>query len=209
MNDKLHRHLDGELPADALEPDDRDTADEWERMVSAFRTSAPESQGAPPWLEQRVMADIEALPERGVLARALQWLVHPAPVRVPPLAVVGAVGALAALLVLPRGGIDTTPEDEVAGQTVESVVYVQFVLEAPSAQSVAVAGDFSEWEPEFALEDADGDGIWTGRVPVRPGVHSYMFLIDGTSWQTDPRADRYQDDGFGNRNAVLAVAAGA
>jgi len=43
-------------------------------------------------------------------------------------------------------------------------------------------------------------------VPVRPGVHGYMFLIDGTKWQTDPRADRYQEDGFGNRNAVLAVA---
>jgi hypothetical protein len=34
-----------------------------------------------------------------------------------------------------------------------------------------------------------------------------MFLIDGTEWKTDPLADRYQDDGFGNRNAVLAVAA--
>ena len=32
---------------------------------------------------------------------------------------------------------------------------------------------------------------------------------DGSEWQTDPRADRYQDDGFGNRNAVLAVTSGA
>ena len=81
-------------------------------------------------------------------------------------------------------------------------------MEAPGAQSVAVAGDFSEWEPTFALDDADGDGVWTGRVPVRPGVHSYMFLIDGAEWQTDPNADSYQDDGFGNQNAVLAIASG-
>ena len=84
---------------------------------------------------------------------------------------------------------------------------MQFVLEAPTATSVAVAGDFSGWEPSFALEDLDGDGVWSGRVPVEPGVYTYMFLIDGTQWQTDPRANRYQDDGFGSRNAVLAVGA--
>ncbi|NND83944.1 MAG: hypothetical protein HKN46_02225, partial [Acidimicrobiia bacterium] len=130
---------------------------------------------------------------------------------------------LALLIALPRGGVPG-PGGVVDGQGgvveggvrpagggatgVEAVVYVQFVLDAPGANSVAVAGDFSEWEPEYTLEDVDGDGVWTGRVPVRPGVHSYMFLIDGTEWQTDPRAERYSDDGFGNRNAVLAVTAG-
>jgi 1,4-alpha-glucan branching enzyme len=89
----------------------------------------------------------------------------------------------------------------------DAVVYVQFLLEAPSATSVAVAGDFSDWEPAFALQDPDGDGVWSARVPVQPGVHAYMFLVDDTSWQTDPNAGRYQDDGFGNRNAVLAVGA--
>jgi hypothetical protein len=48
--------------------------------------------------------------------------------------------------------------------------------------------------------------VWTGRVPLQPGVHQYMFVIDGTEWVTDPGAERWSDDGFGNRNAVLAVA---
>jgi hypothetical protein len=48
--------------------------------------------------------------------------------------------------------------------------------------------------------------VWTGRVPVRPGLHAYMFLVDDTTWMTDPRAERYAEDGFGNRNAILAVA---
>ncbi len=48
-------------------------------------------------------------------------------------------------------------------------------------------------------------GIWTGRIPITPGLHEYMFVIDGTDWVTDPRAQRYSDDGFGNRNAILAV----
>lgn len=199
---------------DQVPKDRRPTADDesWERMIAAFRQSAPRSSGAPPWLETRVMAEIEALPEEGPVARAWSWLVRPAPIRVPPLAGLALAAALALVIVLPGRRGPATPDDplQTAGTDGnEAVVYVQFVLEAPTATSVAVAGDFSEWEPAFTLEDVDGDGVWTGRVPVQPGVHTYMFLIDGTQWQTDPRAERYADDGFGGRNAVLAVASGA
>ena len=193
--------------ADIVAAPDGDDHDAWERMVAAFRTSAP-SGGAPPWREQRIMAEIEAMPERGRIGRALDWLVRPASVRVSPLAAGLVAAALAALLVLPSRGPAPGDGTPLAGGD-EAVVYVQFVLDAPGATSVAVAGDFSAWEPSFTLDDADGDGVWSGRVPVEPGVHTYMFLIDGTQWQTDPRAERYRDDGFGNRNAVLAVAAGA
>ena len=122
--------------------------------------------------------------------------------RLSPLA--GALAAAALVLaILWNPGTQGAPLTPTTGP----VVYVQFVLEAPSATSVSVAGDFSDWQPAFALEDADGDGIWSARVPVQPGVYAYMFLVDETSWQTDPNAGRYQDDGFGNRNAVLAVGA--
>ncbi|HET9948247.1 MAG TPA: glycogen-binding domain-containing protein [Longimicrobiales bacterium] len=211
MRDELHRYLDGELPPEALDPRSRAEAEAWERLVSSFRGAAPRAS-APPWLEERVMAEIARVPERSALSRLLSWLVSPAPVRVPPLAAGLAVAAVAALLLVPGRGAAPAPDGNgasgpVAGVEAEPVVYVQFVLEAPGASSVAVAGDFSGWEPSFALEDADGDGVWSGRVPVRPGVHAYMFVIDGTTWQTDPNAERYRDDGFGNRNAVLAVGA--
>ena len=211
MKDEMHRHLDGDVAADSLEPADREEADEWDRMVASFRSTAPRG-AAPPWLEQRVMAEIEALPDRSLFARLAAWLVGPAPVRVSPLVAGMVAAAFVAVLAFPgRNGstVPSGPNGGEAGLSVESVVWVQFMLDAPNATSVAVAGDFSEWEPAFTLEDVDGNGVWTGRVPVRPGVHGYMFLIDGTQWQTDPLADRYQDDGFGNRNAILAVAAGA
>lgn len=202
MRDDIHRHLDGELPADALAGDDRATVDEWDRMVASFRQAAP-SVRAPAWLEQNVMTEIEALPERGPLARLWGWLVSPAPIRVSPLA--AAVVTAAVMLVVALPGRGTAPEAAAAGGGPVEVVYVQFVLDAPAATSVAVAGDFTDWEPEFTLDDPDGDGIWSGRIPIRPGVHAYMFLVDGAEWMTDPNAGRYQDDGFGNRNAVLAV----
>jgi len=180
--------------------------DEWERMVAAFRSAAPAHADAPAWLEERVMSEIEALPQEGVLRRLWQWLSAPAPVRISPLAAGLVAASFALVLALP--GPVREPTTAAAGGPSTTVVYVQFLLDAPAAQSVAVAGDFTDWAPDFPLEDVDGDGVWTGRVPIRPGVHSYMFLIDGSQWETDPNAERYQDDGFGNRNAVVAVVEG-
>lgn len=215
MIDDLNRHLDGEIPLEGLEERDQREAEAWERLLSAFRSEASGS-GAPPWLETRVMAEIEALPETGVLKRMGSWLWNAQPVRVSPLMVGAVAAALVAVLVVGGpgqgpGSLETVPGQSApaagafAGQGGEPVVFVQFLLSAPEASSVVVAGDFDGWEGSHALQDPDGDGLWTGRVPVRPGVHAYMFLVDGSTWVTDPEAERYADDGFGNRNAVLAV----
>ena len=217
MTDELNRYLDDEVGDDALTATARTDAEAWDRMVESFRSAAPRA-AAPPWLEQNVMRDIEALPSPGRLGRALHWLTNPTPVRVSPLATGLVVAAFALVLLLPQttpgprsdptsGLARGTPGATTTAEDAASVVYVQFVLEAPGATSVSLAGDFSDWEASVTLADQNADGFWTARVPVRPGVYGYMFLIDGTEWKTDPRADRYQDDGFGNRNAVLAVAA--
>ena len=200
MKDDLNKHLDGELPGEDLEREARWDADAWERLLDAFRSNLV-AVPPPPWLETRVMGEIEALPEAGRLRRGIQWLLTPRPIRLSPLLVGAVVAAVIAVTVL---GIQTAPP---GGQPQEAVVYVQFALDAPGAQSVVVAGDFDDWAGSHALADLDGDGVWTGRVPVSPGVHEYMFLVDGSNWTTDPRAQRYAEDGFGNRNAVLAVAA--
>jgi len=204
MNDDIRRYLDDEIGLQDLRGDARDEAEAWERLLAAFRADAVEAP-PPPWLEERVMAEIQALPERGIVSRALGWLVRPLSIPVPPLAAGVAVAALATVLLWP--GRAPAPPDAPAGAA--TVVYVQFELKAPGARSVAVGGDFDDWSGASPLEDPDGDGIWTGRVAVRPGVYTYMFLVDGSDWVTDPEANRYTDDGFGNRNAVLAVAAPA
>lgn len=218
MNDDIHRHLDGELPLEDLEEGARGEAESWERLLDAFRVDAPGAV-APPWLESRVMAEIEALPEPGRLRRVIRWILHPQPVRVSPLTVGVVTAALVGVLLLGRREVAVPPGGStpsvtgtaatVASQGSEPVVYVEFLLEAPGATSVAVAGDFDGWEGSHVLSDPDGDGIWSGRVPVKPGVHAYMFLVDGSTWMTDPQAERYAEDGFGNRNAILAVTAPA
>jgi hypothetical protein len=217
MKDELHRYLDGE---ESLEPNSYEAPgkiDAWERLLEAFRSAGP-TPAAPPWLETRVMAEIETLPEPGLLRRFSSWMVQPREVRISPL-VGGLVAAVLSTLLLVEWPGSEVPAvgsegvEEMASNTaisaaqVDVTVYVQFALEAPGASSVSVGGDFDGWTGSHSLTDVDGDGIWTGRVPVRPGLHAYMFLVDGSSWVTDPRAERYSEDGFGNRNALLAVAA--
>ena len=150
------------------------------------------------------MAEIDALPEPGALSRAWRWLLRPQSIRLSPGVLGMAAAAVASVFLLPRRDVTPPPGSDASGA---QVVYVQFMLEAPGARSVSVGGDFDAWSGSYTLEDPDGDGVWTGRVPVEPGLHSYMFLLDGSEWVTDPQASRYNDDGFGNRNAVLAVAA--
>jgi hypothetical protein len=204
MSDDIRRYLDEEAALDALPAGVRDEARAWDRLLDAFRFEDV-AAGAPHWLEDRVMAEIEALPEPGALSRAWRWLLRPQSIRLSPAVVGLAAAAVASVFLLPRPEVGVSGGGE--GNGVATVVYVQFMLEAPGARSVAVGGDFDAWRGSHTLEDADGDGVWTGRVPVEPGLHSYMFLLDGSEWVTDPEASRYNDDGFGNRNAVLAVTA--
>ena len=199
MKDDLHLHLDGEMPIDRLEVDSREEAEAWERLLGSFRAEMPPHPPLP-WLETRVMAEIEALPDPGLVRRLGRWLTNPREVSVSPLLVGITTAAVATFLLIGK----QAPPESVQGEDV--VVYVQFALDAPGATSVAVAGDFDGWTGSHTLDDLDGDGIWTARVPIRPGVHAYMFLVDESTWMTDPRAQRYSEDGFGNRNAVLAVA---
>jgi len=199
MSTDLNTYLDGEGDFEDLSPEARAEAEAWQRLTAELKTGEPKQ--APPWMENAVMSEIAlaSAPKESVFG----WLLRPRTIRLSPLASLAmAAAAVAVVALLPES---TTPVPD-PGPAMVAQILVEFSLEAPGATTVAVAGDFSGWESDFVLDDADGDGVWTGRIPVTPGLHKYMFVIDGTDWVTDPQAQRYSDDGFGNRNAVLAVA---
>jgi hypothetical protein len=202
MNDDLNRYLDGDGETGSLDPETRREAELWDRLTASLRAESPGA--APPWLETRVMAQVrQRSPRRKGL---LGWLLRPRTLRLSPLTMGGLATAALVVALLPRWLPGPAPAGPGAEATGASLVYVQFMFQAPGARSVAVSGDFNQWAADTSLEDADGDGVWTVRVPMEPGLHEYMFVVDGERWVTDPNADRYADDGFGNRNAVLAVA---
>ena len=85
-------------------------------------------------------------------------------------------------------------------------VEVTFTISGIEAQSIAVAGDFNGWNISAnQLEDPDGDGIWTGKMYLKPGRYEYMLVVDDGKWVTDPHAKVYANDGFGGKNAVLFI----
>lgn len=207
MHPELHKYLDGEVARSALSPEAAAELAEWESLDALVAQRRAER--APPWLVNDVM---RALPEAHVspLRRAVSWLLTPRPIRIAPLMPLAvAAGAIALVVLTPRGDAPTAVLPATATATAADVlptVYVQFELNAAGAQSVSVAGDFNNWSKESGeLRDPDGDGVWVGMVPVQAGVHKYMFVVDGEQWVTDPRAEGYVDDGFGMRNALMAV----
>jgi len=102
----------------------------------------------------------------------------------------------------------TTPRQVATTSSAPSsqMVWTRFVYTDNNADSVAVAGDFSQWKPiPLSPRTVNGRTVWTGLVPVSRGEHEYQFVIDGERWVTDPLAPVTEDDGFGAENAVLKL----
>ena len=97
-----------------------------------------------------------------------------------------------------RIGVPTAPVMTPAG--------VRFVLVNAEARSVALAGSFNQWSSSsHPLAPEKSRGAWTLVVPLPPGEHLFMFVVDGTNWISPPLAEDYVDDGFGARNGVVIV----
>lgn len=53
---------------------------------------------------------------------------------------------------------------------------------APAASSVAVIGEFNDWNPDGYALSRNADGKFTGRFVVGPGRYAYRFLVDGADF---------------------------
>src|SRR6266566_5203436 len=90
------------------------------------------------------------------------------------------------------------------GSGVRSDSY-QFVLLAPQAASVALVGDFNDWDPARSPMRAAHSGLWATIVPLAPGRYHYAFLVNGVEWRRDPAAPAALDDDFGAPSSVVTV----
>ncbi len=69
---------------------------------------------------------------------------------------------------------------------------------------VTVAGDFNGWKPN-SHPLVRKDGMWEIRLPLKPGVYRYKFVINGEHWIADPNAEKFELDPYGDRNSVLRL----
>jgi hypothetical protein len=75
----------------------------------------------------------------------------------------------------------------VASALRDTLRIVQFILTAPAASRVALAGDFNGWDTRtIPLTRATRDGRWAVTLALAPGRHSYAYVVDDTQWVRDP-----------------------
>jgi hypothetical protein len=204
MNDRIHRHLDGELPEAELTPEEREEARAYASILEEAGSLLRE-EGAPD-VTHAVMSRIASgrTETRGGWWSAF-W--EPRTIRIRP--VYGALAAAAVLLVvlLPKGGERTAATDFLAPSATVAAppgtVLVQFRLDLPEASSVRLAGTFTGWAADVPLHRMES-GTWSVALPLPPGIHDYGFLVDGDRWVPDPTTPRVED-GFGGENSRLTL----
>jgi len=134
--------------------------------------------------------------DAGLDARVMQAIATAPPQRrrVRPLwPLLAAAGVLAAVLIARPWNRNATKADT-----------LQFVLIAPQAASVALVGDFNDWDPARAPMQT-AHGVWATVVRLAPGRYRYAFLVNGVEWRADPSAPAAKDDEFGTPSSVVTV----
>lgn len=171
-----------------------------EELVERVATELKRPVPMDPALDARVMAEVRAHPRRRHI-----WLLRPQAISVTPLGILARAAVLAAIV---AGATLAVYRLRSAPATVVAESAVSFVVYAPTATSVALVGDFNDWDKAATpLRPTGTTGAWAVTVPLRPGRYRYAFVVDGTRWLADPGAPRAPDDDFGTPNSVMTVGA--
>jgi 1,4-alpha-glucan branching enzyme len=80
-----------------------------------------------------------------------------------------------------------------------------FAFSAPSASSVQLVGEFTQWQKRPINLLKGTDGVWRTTVELSPGTHHYRFLVDG-QWRDDPECILRAPNPFGSEDMMRQVA---
>jgi hypothetical protein len=186
-------------------------------MIARVARELRKPERIDPSFDRRVMAEIRAgrAPGKARWA-AWEWLVRPRSFQLSPLGGLAMAGAAAAvmLVAVSQTSDDRQPDTVQPVANVEQIApatpgnqeqSVQFVFRAPSAQRVALVGDFNDWDSSATpLRQAAG-GLWTVTVPLTAGRYTYTFVVDGERWMADPSAPPAPPDDSGRPGSVVTI----
>ena len=76
-----------------------------------------------------------------------------------------------------------------------------------SDASLYIRGDFNNWQlGETPMKLTKTTGAWSVSLDLETGKeYQFRYLIDGTTWENDPEADKFVPSGLGSENSVLAL----
>jgi 1,4-alpha-glucan branching enzyme len=81
---------------------------------------------------------------------------------------------------------------------------VVFSLNMPEAESVLLAGSFTNWGENPLPLKKQKSGVWKVNVRLEPGTYEYKFIVDG-NWVNDPECSMRNPNPYGGENCVICV----
>lgn len=84
---------------------------------------------------------------------------------------------------------------------------IHFEFASPTAESVAIADTFNDWQPNATPMIALGQGRWAKDLALPPGDYEYCLVVDG-QWTPDPQATETAPNPFGGVNSIRKVGNG-
>jgi 1,4-alpha-glucan branching enzyme len=83
----------------------------------------------------------------------------------------------------------------------QKLMRTEFILSAPQAKSVFIAGSFNQWNLSAHPLKQDKKGVWKISFALGPGRYEYRFLVDG-EWQNDLNCSSFVENPFGTLNCL-------
>lgn len=88
--------------------------------------------------------------------------------------------------------------------TKTKIASTEFLLHAPEASKIFLAGDFNNWNPEQYSMRKFKNGNCSKKLKLKPGRYEYQFIVDG-NWCADPANPERISTEFGSENSVLCI----
>jgi 1,4-alpha-glucan branching enzyme len=79
-----------------------------------------------------------------------------------------------------------------------------FSYAATETDSVEIAGDFNNWQPQKLNTPGLSDSIWMTVLPLQTGVYKYKYIVNG-EWVLDPDNYHREPNAFSGEDCVIAV----
>ena len=175
--------------------------------------------------ESRVMAalDPSVVPLPMKRKASTPWLLRPRTFYVSPLAGLAVAAGLVAIITM--SVLRTIPSDSqvavvpaapnvdtagfmlpgpVTAVSAPAMVSAPFTYINRNAKSVAVVGNFNDWDATRNMLTRTGDSVWTADIMLVPGRYEYQLVVDG-KLIADPGAQQTAASEFGVANSVMIV----
>jgi len=93
---------------------------------------------------------------------------------------------------------------EIIKEELPHLAQVAFIVSAPEAKDVYVAGDFNKWALDENSRMEQHNGTWTKKLNLKGGRYHYRFVVDG-KWTEDPNNRVKELNPFGQMDSLIEV----